>query len=410
MNKTILALFALMLFISSCLKDENLKRYTFYTPEYATMQEVQDNVKSKAPQPIENLGNMIVYNNYILAVENAKGIHLIDASTKRAPVKIGFIPIPGCQNMVIRNNYLYANCYTDLFIIDINNIQDIKLVNAKDSMFNNQRYVGGYRIDRDHIIVNWQKKDTMVREEYVTGSRSAASGGFPNGQFFQMAFDAGSGGGNSTSGSMARFTLVNDYLYTVDYGSLTSFSLANPLDPTKSDFQNVGWNIETIYPFKDKLFIGSSTGMYIYNIENKSKPVREGQFSHVSSCDPVIANDNYAFVTLRSGTACEGFTNQMEVLNITNPHAPQLVKTYSYTNPHGLSMSGNTLFLCDGRDGLRVLDASDPMNIKEKKRFKIGQTSDVITIGNTAYVVNENSIKLYDFSGPTNVSLMSTIN
>ena len=64
---------------------------------------------------------------------------------------------------------------------------------------------------------------------------------------------------------------------------------------------NVGsWNVETIFPFKDKLFIGSQNGMFVYNINNADNPSLVGQFSHVQSCDPVIADDDYAYVTLRT--------------------------------------------------------------------------------------------------------------
>ena len=398
-----------VLFLSSCLKNENLREYTYYTPVYATAQEVQDNVKNTTPRAIENMGNMIVYHNYILAVEHTKGIHIIDASSSSSPVKVGFIPIPGNQNMAVRNNYLYADCYRDLFIIDINDLQNVKLAAVKQDVFKSQATVMGFPVDDNHIIVDWIKKDTAVTEEYANTPRAQSSGIF----FTDMsaAFNGNSsGGGNSTSGSMARFTLVNDYLYAVDNFKLYSFSLANAMEPILSNEQSIGGGIETIFPFKDNLFIGSTTGMMIYNITNPSYPNREGSFSHATACDPVIANDKFAFVTLRGGTRCNDADNQMDVLNIENVKSPSLIKTYPMTSPHGLSLSGNTLFLCDGDAGLRVLDATDVNNIKEKKRFKnIGVATDVITIGNRAYVITQEEIKIYEFSSTTDVKLKGNL-
>ena len=52
----------------------------------------------------------------------------------------------------------------------------------------------------------------------------------------------------------------------------------------------------------NRLFIGSQTGMFIYNLSNPDNPVQDGQFNHVRSCDPVIADEKYAYVTLRSGS------------------------------------------------------------------------------------------------------------
>lgn len=401
----------LVVLISSCLKDNNLRTYSYYEPVYATVQEVRDNVKSKPAQPIENMGGMIVYNNYIMAIEVAKGIHIIDATNKISPTRIGFIPIPGCTGLAIRNNYLYANSYMDLFVIDIANTQNVELVNVTENVFNSMRFIGGYSTHGEYRIVRWDKKDTMVSQEYINGN--------PNGglwaESMDFTFQAASGsptqsGGNSTGGSMARFTLVNDNMYAVDRSDLYSFSLSNPAQPVETNKQNVGWNIETIYPFKDKLFIGSSSGMFIYSISNPSSPVKQSEFSHVRSCDPVIANDKYAFVTLRSGTACQGFTNQMEVLNVENITVPVLLKTYPFTNPHGLGLSGNTMFLCDGQAGLRVLDASDPLNITETMNFDIGIATDVILLGNTAYVTTLDKVLIYEFSSPTDVVLKGSIN
>src|SRR6476660_4167047 len=164
-------------------------------------------------------------------------------------------------------------------------------------------------------------------------------------------------------GSMARFTLAKERLYTVGLTDLTVFNIANAQDPVQTAHNEIGRSIETIYPFKDNLFIGSQSGMFVYNIINPDHPVQTGQFSHVQSCDPVIADNKYAYVTLRSGTTCQGFNNQLEVLELNNVVNPSLLKVYSLHNPHGLSKDGNTLFICDGTDGLKIYNAADVMNL-----------------------------------------------
>lgn len=407
------SLLILVFFFGSCLKDENVKKFTYYVPEFATAQEVQDNVKLRAPQPIENMGNIILYQNFLLAVEHTKGIHVVDITNPSSPVKLGFIPIPGNNNMAIRNNYLYADCYMDLFIIDISNLQNLQMSNVKKDVFKYQRYVMGYEMDDNHIIVDWEKRDSMVSEEYLT-SVNGNSGRGENimfASFSGQTSGSSSGGGNSTGGSMARFTLVNDYMYAVDNSRLYCFSLSNPIEPSLEGELSIGGGIETIYPFKDNLFIGSTTGMMIYNISSQSSPTFVSRFSHATSCDPVIANDKFAYVTLRSGNFCAGNIDQMDVLNIENILTPKLIKTYPFTNPYGLGLSGNTMFLCDGRDGLRILDATDATNIKEKKRFKnIGVATDVIIKDNHAFVVTQEDIRVFEFSNSTDVEEKGKIN
>src|SRR4030095_14872350 len=106
---------------------------------------------------------------------------------------------------------------------------------------------------------------------------------------------------------------------------LNVFNVSNTLDPQFLNKVNIGWNIETIYPFKGRLFIGSMTGMFIYETTNPNNPTKVGTFTHARKCDPVIADDKYAYVTLRSGTTCQGFTNQLDVVNIENVMVPSLV-------------------------------------------------------------------------------------
>ena len=159
----------------------------------------------------------------------------------------------------------------------------------------------------------------------------------------------------------------------------------------------------------DKLFIGSQSGMFVYSISNPDNPVQTGQFNHVRSCDPVIADNKYAYVTLRSGTACQGFTNELDVLSLNNFMNPALLKVYNLTNPHGLSKDGTTLFICDGQAGLKIYDAADVMNLKMLKQIEGIETYDVIALNGNALVVAKDGLYQYDYSSLSNIKLLSKI-
>jgi hypothetical protein len=209
---------------------------------------------------------------------------------------------------------------------------------------------------------------------------------------------------------MARFALADNYLYTVSNYDLKIFALRADMVPEFSNNINLGnWGVETIFPFKDKLFIGTNSGMFVYNILNPAGPFKEGEFAHVMSCDPVIADDAYAYVTLRSGTACQGFTNQLEVLKLNNIINPSLIKTYPMTNPHGLSKDGNLLFICDGAAGLKIYNAADVEKISLLKHIKMADTYDVIADRNVAIVVAKDGLYQFDYSKPGNIRLISKI-
>ncbi|WP_315816617.1 hypothetical protein [Paraflavitalea speifideaquila] len=134
-----------------------------------------------------------------------------------------------------------------------------------------------------------------------------------------------------------------------------------------------------------------------------------GTFSHVRSCDPVIADDHYAYVTLRSGTACQGFTNQLEILNIENLSSPILLKTYPLTNPHGLSKDNNNLFICDGADGVKVFDAANVNDLKLLKKIDGLDAYDVIAFNKWALVVAKDGLYQFNYADVSNIKLLSKI-
>jgi len=212
-------------------------------------------------------------------------------------------------------------------------------------------------------------------------------------------------------GSMARITLLNDHLYTVSTNELYAFNISNPREPkylNKSVIAN-GQTIETIYPFKNKLFIGSTQGMFIYDVSTPGSPVKQGQFIHARSCDPVIADDTKAWVTLRSGTTCGGNVNQLEVVDIKDLSNPFLIKAYTLTNPFGLGKEGNILWICDGKDGAKVYDATNASDLKLIKKIDGMETYDVIAWNNRALVVAKDGLYQFDYSNVSNIRLLSKI-
>jgi len=159
------------------------------------------------------------------------------------------------------------------------------------------------------------------------------------------------------------------------------------------------FGIETIYPFKDKLFIGSQTGMFIYDISNASNPTYVGAMAHMRSCDPVVTDGDYAYVTLRAGTTCGGLTqSRLEVIDVKQLSSPKLVATYDLSGPYGLGKDGNMLWICDGSAGLKVFDASNPLSVKLVKTYANLEPLDVIPYNGTLIVSAKEGIIQYDYS------------
>lgn len=398
-----------------CLKDDLMQTYKVYLPVYKNKSEVYADIKSNAPKNIETPGKLFIAGNYIFLNELNKGVHVIDNSNPANPQIKAFINIPGNVDIAVKGNTLYADLYSDLVVVDIANPLQARFIRFIPYVFPERNYGNGFYGDSSRIIVDWIAKDTTVK--LYTGGRYynmllASS-------YQSVTGLAGNGGGgimNATgpvglAGSMARFSVVNNYLYTVNYSSLRSFDISSNQDPVSSSTRQMGWNIETIYPFNSRLFIGSQNGMFIYDIStNPGSPTALGQFAHARACDPVIADNNYAYVTLRNGTTCQTFSNQLDIVNINNLLSPVLATTYQMTNPHGLSKDNNLLFICDGAAGLKIYDATNPLNLVLKQHITGIETFDAIAWNNNLLVVAKDGLYQYDYSNPANITLKSKLN
>ena len=54
--------------------------------------------------------------------------------------------------------------------------------------------------------------------------------------------------------------------------------------------------LKTIFNKGNRLFLGSTNGLYIYDITIPATPRYISEFLHVTSCDPVVVDDTYAYV------------------------------------------------------------------------------------------------------------------
>ena len=206
-------------------------------------------------------------------------------------------------------------------------------------------------------------------------------------------------GATGQGGSLARFAIQGDHLYTVDRNDLHVYDVSDVNQPRKVNQVTVGAQIETIFPRQENLFIGSQSGMFIYDIEQPTQPRFLSNYVHVVACDPVVADERYAYVTLRSiNNVCGNFTNQLDIVDITDLSNPFLHRTYPMTHPKGLGVDGNELFVCD--DGLKVFDITNVDSLVQKYHFRI-EANDVIPYRDHLMVIGDDGLYQYRYSGDT---------
>lgn len=218
--------------------------------------------------------------------------------------------------------------------------------------------------------------------------------------------------GVGSSGSMASMAIVGNALYILENQKVRLFDIENPTQPTFVQDLNIGGGLETIFPYQDKLFFGSQTGMVIFDNRNPKNPRYMSTYSHVTACDPVVVQGRYAYVTLRDGATCRRSPNQLEVIDVQNPYQPKLLQVYPMTNPRGLGIKDTTLFVCDGQNGLKVFDVDTTKQfhtLNEVQHLKGFDGYDVIPQPNLLMLIGADGLYQFDISQPSNLQQLSVL-
>jgi hypothetical protein len=402
----------------SCV-DECTQTRTFRTtvPFQIGMEQVRAGILTESPQDLVKPGKIYAYDNYLIINEVKKGLHIIDNSNPSSPVKLSFLKIPGVIDMAVRDNVLYADSYTDLVALDISNPKSIKEVGRVKNMFNYGLVDGisWYYDPYSKIVTDYEFKTITQTVATNCGQNGGVWPVYRGGIAEDASFNNSSSGTKSpngtsgTGGSMARFTLYDDYLYAATQSDLLVFNIKNSQKPDSVNKINLGWGIETIFPYKDKLFIGSNTGMYIYDNTTPANPIRLSIFQHARACDPVVVENDKAYVTLRQGW-CGAAPNQLDVVDVRNLGSPFLIKSYQMENPHGLSVLNSKLTVCEGKYGLKSFDAKESTDLKLQQHIKNIHAFDVIQLNEKLLLmIGEDGLYQYDNSDPKNLKLLSKI-
>ena len=276
-------------------------------------------------------------------------------------------------------------------------------------------YPMGYVDQEKGVVIDWELK--TIREKVEPNPYPYPYPVFwANGAYYDKVNAGGastgvSGSGIGVGGSMARFGIKDNVLYVLDHNTLKIFDITNKTSPVKYNELYPGWGIETLFLTDNNMFLGTTTGMVIYDISVPLNPGYIVFFSHANSCDPVIIDDTLAYITLRTGTTCGGSVNSLSVVNIRNLASPGLVMSYSMTNPHGLGKDGDLLFICDGSAGLKIFDAADPKTISSHliNTYPGINAYDVIPVGDILVMIGDDGLYQYDYSNVQNITLLSSI-
>lgn len=425
-TRTSVVLLLSALLLNGC-RDKSVEEitYTANVPVYLDSDLLKTSIVNLEPQELTNPGKIHIRGEQLFIVDLFKGVHIFDNSNPSSPQNMGYINIPGVVDIASRGDVLYADSYQDLVAINISNPSKVSVLDREEGVFlqilppTNNEYpmaeidpnlgvVVGWKVE---VITEKREIDQWApsmgwRDDVMTASGFDMESNFGSGKTLSVPILA-----NGQSGSMARFIAVDEYLYTVSGNDIQVFDLSNHNDPVIGSKFNVGRVVETLFPMDGNLFVGTTTGMVVYSLAAPSLPTYLSNFNHSNSCDPVVVENDVAYITLRSGNNCGGWLNQLDVVDVSNISEPQLIASYEMVNPHGLGISNDVLFICDGSDGLKVYDATDKTSIDQNRiaHFPGIQAYDVIPLQEVLLMIGADGFYQYDYSDLSNIQLLSVI-
>lgn len=387
----------------SCGDEVTYVSYKLNEPVFMDAEEFrsEDKISIHSGKAISQQGKICIYEGYLYICEPQKGIHVIDNRNPQSPQNIAFIEIQGNTDISVRENILYADAYVDLIYFDITNPATPTYKGRLENAFpralpavdNEYGYDSNEVFGTDKgIVVGWKVVD---KRERVDGNL--------------ILEDGFTGHVKGKTGSMSRFAIYHDYLYSVMNNELYIFGLKGERPYVATQPMEVGWNAETIFSYKDCMFFGTPRGMLIYSVADPLNPVRKSELQHVYGCDPVVVENDIAYVTVWSGNSCGQSANELIVIDVKDISNPKQIVSYPMTNPKGLGIDNGTLFVCD--EGLKVYDATDPQAIitNELAHYDGMSGYDVIPMNNILIMIADDGLYQYDYSDPKDIKELSKL-
>lgn len=164
MKKLLLFSVVVMLFATSFSPREPYFDDDCSVPVFMKREDLEKSVRYETSgRALKYPGKIYYKDHYIYVNELYKGVHVINNSDPRNPVNEGFITVPGCLDMAIKENTLLVDNSVDLVAFDLGAlIETSRVRNVLPEPVAPSRYHCGPSIHNrpeGYILVAWEPKE-----------------------------------------------------------------------------------------------------------------------------------------------------------------------------------------------------------------------------------------------------------
>ena len=410
----------IVLLFSACTKDSGTitLHFTKATAIYGDVEAVRAEPLIEPAQAIVNPGKIFVGTNVLLIGEENEGIHVYDNSSPSTPQSILFINLPFTKEFYVEDDVIYAESHYDMVKI---NIQDM----------NNPYIESRLAFALSNALVNDQG-ETLLGFSYEPASETFDLESPENEMISEhdhLYYDyrenlippsavpaSFAGNGDGQTGSVNRIIKHNGFVYALSFSKIHAFEDSpSGLMPSGNANSFFGSQMETIFPQNDQLFVGTRNSVQIYDVSTPQSPVYLSEFSHPTSCDPVLPYGDVAYTTLRTGdfSNCPGDVNSLLTLDISDVNNPFSIDEIEMESPYGMTIFNGYLYVGEGMNGMKIFDISDRTSPEEVVFDQSVQAYDIIvhpTIEGLILTTGPDGIEQYEMNPSSfNLTLISAI-
>ena len=287
MKTKIVPILAFFVLLTAC-EELVYREFKGNAPVYMSYEVLRNSVATEANRDLVNPGKIYFKDDYIFIIENLEGIHVYDNTNPSAPVRKTFVKVPGAVDISIAGYIIYVDSFVDLVVLDAEDINNIHEVSRVKDAFpylipetDNDLPVG--KIDQEKGVVTGYDV-RMIREKVqISYPRYPVMyDGYMELSNAGKTVSGVSGSGVGMGGSMARFAITGNVLYAVGDNTINVFDISDRVKPKKFSGVGAWWGIETMFLADKYMFLGTTTGMVIFDISIPLNPVYVSFYSHVT--------------------------------------------------------------------------------------------------------------------------------
>ncbi len=373
-----------------------------------------------------NLQDIEVVGSYIFMADGSGGMRIVDNSDSSKPVEVGRFLSEDAKDIIIRGERAYvADGYRGIKILDINDpgnpilLGSRKTINAsKLALLENIVFIADGEAGIKIIDISSERKPerigsfktTYARDLVINGSELIVADG-PGG--FKIIDISNPGNlkliSTFTCNDAAAITVNNNIVYLVDRGfGVRIINISDSENPVEIGQISVT-RISDILVSENYIFISDlQEGLLIYEV---SDPLRPVLFDSVkfNGASALTLNDGVIYLTDE-----EGFKT---VKSFTTGRSFVIAEYKTDGNAYDLTYIDHSLYLADHRNGVKIIDVSNPTDSDSffvKDKINTSYAESVVGYGSNLLIADgEGGVALgeiiYSDDGSQQIELQKSI-